>query len=719
MTRRIFALSALLACSTAAPPPAATDPAASAAAAQAASTGAPAPPVTRKDAIIETIHGQSVADPYRWLEDEKSAEVQAWMSAQDAFARAELANLPGRAAYEERLKGLLYVDSRGAPAKRGKRYFYWKKAADQEKAVHYWQEGEAGEPKVLLDPNTLSADGSISVTEVVPSEDGQLVAYMERGNNADEATLRVMEVATGQVRAGDSIPGLRYTSASWSPDGNGFYYTWIPSDPAIPTNERMGYGEVRYHALGTDPAKDPVLREKTGDPTRWQGASVSKDGKYLFLTISHGWSETDLYVRFLTDKKRAGTWVPLAVGTKAIYSAVAHKDRFYVITNDGAPRFQAYLVDPNKLDKKQWKLVIPEDAEAVLDNLDVVGGHLALTYLRNATTELEVRTLAGKPVRKIALPTLGTSSGLYGRPDDDVAYFSFSSFVYPEEIYRTNIKTGETKVYAQVKAPVTPGDYVVEQHRYPSKDGTPISIFVVHKKGLTKNGENPTMLYGYGGFNISLTPAFTALAVPFLDEGGVYAVANLRGGGEYGEAWHQAGMLAKKQNVFDDFIAAAEWLQKEGYTKPARLGIRGGSNGGLLVGTAMTQRPELYGAVICAVPLLDMVRYHDFGVGQAWVPEYGSADDPAQFATLYAYSPYHHVEAGKSYPPLLMLSADHDDRVDPMHARKFVAQVQGAGAKVAWLRIEKHAGHGGADLRRQAVAQAADTLAFLKSQLSR
>ncbi len=366
------------------------------------------------------------------------------------------------------------------------------------------------------------------------------------------------------------------------------------------------------------------------------------------------------------------------VGVDALYSVYAWKDHFYIRTNEGAPRFKLFVAEPKHLERKSWKELVAEAPDAVLDSWNLVGGQLALTWLKNASSELELRTLAGKPLRKVALPGIGTSGGLSGLPEDDEAFFSFTSFTVASQIYRTSIKSGAVDKWAEVKVPIDPTPYVVEQVWYPSRDGTRISMFVVHKKGMKMDGSTPFILSGYGGFNVNMTPEFYGSRYPWLEAGGGFAVPNLRGGGEYGEAWHRAGMLDKKQNVFDDFIGAAEFLIKSGYTKAERLAISGGSNGGLLMGAAVTQRPDLFAAVFCQVPLLDMLRYHKFGLGTAWIPEYGSAEDAAQFKTLFAYSPYHNVKPGTRYPPLLLLSADSDDRVDPMHARKMAAALQAA-----------------------------------------
>lgn len=683
-------------------------------------SGRAAPPKTKREAIVETLHGVEVADPYRWLEDPKTPGVKAWMDARNAHARGYLSQLPHREALVQRLKALLYVDAVSVPTKRANRYFFSRKRADQEKSVHYWKEGADGEEKVLIDPVALGEDRSVGV--VVPSYDGKRVAYMLKTNNADESTLHVMEVDTGAVSKVDVIGGLRYTSASWSPDNAGFYYTWLPdpnqAEPKIAPADLIGYGELRYHRLGTDPKTDKVLKGKTGDPRRWLSGWVSEDGKFLFASISFGWSEQDVFLMRLDAPNPK--WAPLAVGTKALYKVQSFGGALYVATNKDAPKWAVFKVDPNKLERKDWALIIPEDKQAVLTSLDVIGKRLSLSYLKNASSALRIHDLNGKRVREVKLPTLGTASPLYGSAEDDEAFFSFSSFTYPKEIYRTSIASGEVKRFAKVEVPVKPEDFEVNQVWYASKDGTQVSMFLVHKKGLKKDGKNPTLLYGYGGFNISLTPRFTAYVYPWLERGGVYAVPNLRGGGEYGELWHQGGMKSRKQNVFDDFLGAAQWLVDNGYTEAAKLGIRGGSNGGLLVGAAMTQRPQMFGAVICGVPLLDMVRYHKFGVGKAWIPEYGSPEVAEEFKVLHAYSPYHRVKKDTPYPALLMLSADSDDRVDPMHARKFTAAIEFASSSGApnLLRIESKAGHGGADLRKAYLQKSADQLAFLWSQLA-
>jgi prolyl oligopeptidase len=679
----------------------------------------PAYPTTKRDDVADTLHGQRVADPYRWLEDAKSPDVQSWMKAQDTLTRGWLTKLPLRDALVARFKQLFYIDTIASPEHRGAYYFYQRRLATQEKAVVYVRRGKQGEERVLLDPNAWSQDGSVSLGGWSPSWDGKRVAYTVHQNNSDEATMYLIEVATGKKSDVDVIEGAKYASASWTPSGDGFYYTWLPVDPSIPASERPGYAEVRFHKVGQDPKKDRIVHEKTGDATQFIGAGLSRDGHFLVLTIQHGWNSNDVYIRDLRGRKAASTeWTPFAVGKDATFDVDVWKDRFYMRTNEGAPKYAGYQVDPAHLDRAHWKLIVPEREDATLEGMGIVGGRLALNYLKDVASELEIRELDGRPVRKVELPGIGTVGGPQGNPDDDEAFYSFASFLYPTEIHSMSVSSGKTDLWAKLKVPVDPSLYTIEQVFCTSKDGTRVPMFVVHRKDVQLNGENPTLLYGYGGFQAALTPSFNSTIYPWLEHGGVYAVVNLRGGSEYGEAWHRAGMGAQKERVFEDFEAAAQTLVSKGFTKPAKLAIRGASNGGLLMGAALTRRPDLYRVVLCGVPLLDMLRYHRFGSGKTWVSEYGSAEDPAQFKTLFAYSPYHHVKAGTRYPSVLLLSADSDDRVDPMHARKFAAALQaGSMGGPVLLRIEQHAGHGGADLVRAAVEEYADEYAFALTQL--
>ncbi len=675
------------------------------------------PEFARRDPVTETIHDTVVNDYYRWLEDAESPETQSWMAKYDEATRTHLAALPGRDALKERLDELSYVDWVGSPSREGNHFFFKRRHADKEKSIWYWREGKAGEPNVLLDPNTMSDDGSISLSRgIFPSNDGKLVAYKLSENNADTATIHVMNVKSGEVSTIDEIPGGRYAYPSWNADSTGFYYVRLPVDSSIPVADLPGYAEVAFHKLGTDPATDEVILEKTGDARIFLGTYVSRDGRYLFVEKMHGWTKTDV---FFKDLKRHKKFQPLAVGIDARFDVWAWKDRFYVRTNLDAPHWRMLRIDPKYPQRSAWKEIVPADPKGVLEGFAIVGGKLSLQYLENASNVLKIAELDGKPVRTIELPALGTANGLNGHPEDDTAYFSYSSFTQPHTIFETSVSKGGRDIYFELDVPVDPKPFEVKQVWYTSKDGTKVSMFVIHRKDLVNDGSTPFLLYGYGGFNVSLTPRFSASEFVWLEQGGGLAIPNLRGGGEYGEDWHESGMLTKKQNVFDDFTGAAEYLIAEGYTKSARLAISGRSNGGLLVGAAMTQRPELFRAVSCGVPLLDMVRYHKFGSGRTWITEYGSAEDPAQFKALHAYSPYHRIEKGTQYPALLMLSADSDDRVDPMHARKFVAAAQYANVSEnpILLRIETNAGHGGGDMVKKRVARLTDEYSFLFHEL--
>ena len=676
----------------------------------------PVAPVARVGAETVQLHGTTLADPYRWLEDEKATDVQAWMTGQDDYTRAKLEKLPARGWLQKRFRELYAVDSVGVPVQRDGRLFYTRRAANQDKAVLYWRDA-GGAETVLIDSNAWAKlSPPISLGDWTPSPDGKLVAFQEKPNAADEATLKVIEVATGTVSAVDVIPGAKYASVSWTPDNKAFYYEWLPTDPAIPVDARPGYTEERLHVLGTDPATDVVVHGKTGDPATFLDGYLSDDGHYLFIQVMHGWNAIDTWVK---DLRKDKDFKPLVVGQPFIYVVDEHKDQFYIYTDDGGPKKHIYRANAKKMARKDWVEIVKEDPGATLDGFGIVGGRLALTYMKDVKTEVRWVDLDGKNPSVQALPGIGVASFPSGEKDSTTAYYSFSSFTSPPQIYAMDLKSAASTVWAKIAVPVKTEDYTAEQVWYTSTDGTKVPMFLVHRKDVVAGGKHPTLLYGYGGFDVSLLPDFRSSRYPFLEAGGVYAVANLRGGGEFGKAWHEAGQLDKKQNVFDDFASAARYLQETGWTTPDKLAINGGSNGGLLMGAAMTQHPELYRAVVCAVPLLDMIRYVDFGSGRTWIPEYGDPATEAQFKTLAAYSPYHQVKPGTAYPDLLMLSADHDDRVDPMHARKFVAAVAAAdtGGATPLLRIERNAGHGGADNVQAAIDYSADMYAFVFDRL--
>jgi prolyl oligopeptidase len=681
-------------------------------------------PPTRTVDASDIYFGVKVADPYRWLEDGKSPDVQAWLAAQNKLARSYLDALPGREALEKRYAQLLRIDTITAPGRAGNRYFYMKRKASEEKSVLYWR--SAADPDspehVLIDPNQFVATNNAALGASAPTLDGRLLAYTLKPNNADEATLYVKDVESGKDLPGEVIEGAKYADPSWLPDGSGFVYTYLPpADPAHP-EDRPGLAVVRYHRLGTDPKHDPVIHAKTGDATKFIGASVSRDGKWIFFVQQNGWDKNDLYYQPLQGPPSADladAWKPIVVGKDFLYSLTAWQGQAYILTNEDAPRYRLFKVGLDNPRRSKWREIVPESPTVVLQGVAVVGNHLVLEELEKVTSQVEIRDLEGKSGRRLQLPGLGTVAELEGEPEHDELFYGFVNFTEPLEIFQTSVTNPAQKLWAKIEVPVDPSPYAVEQKFFASKDGAKVPMFIVHRKEILLDGSTPFLIYGYGGFGMSETPSFWAGAYPWLEAGGGFALVNLRGGGEFGEQWHQDGMLLKKQNVFDDCIAAAEYLIREGYTKPERLAVRGGSNGGLLAGAMLTQRPDLFRAVVCEGPLLDMIRYDQFGSGKTWVPEYGSPQDPEQFKALYAYSPYHHVEPRTPYPSVLFCTAANDDRVDPMHARKMAAALQAATSSPnpILLRVEAQSGHGGGDQVKKTIEYGTDIWGFLIHEL--
>jgi prolyl oligopeptidase len=679
-------------------------------------------PPARRESVVDTLHGVEISDPYRWLEDGESAEVREWIDRQDDLARRVLSTVRGRERTRKRLRELAYRDTMSPPERRENRYFYWRRSFGREKAVLCWREGHDGAERVLLDPARISADGSISLGVATPDHQGRRVAYTLRENNADEATLQVVEVDSGQVSPRDVIPGAKYARPSWTPDGRGFFYTWLPSDGSIPADVLPGHAQVRFHLLGSDPAADPVVFGPTGDPTRFLSVELSDDGRWLLVYESVGWVSTEVWFRDLSV--RGSRFQRLVGGLPARFDVSTHGDRFFAATNYKAPRGRVVRIDPRRPAPEDWIQIVPESPDSVIEDggMRLCGERIVISSLRDAASRLHVYSLSGELVREVKLPAAGEVGPVACGRDDDEAYFEFSSFTEPGGVQVLTLADGSTRQFHVESVPIEPGSLSSSRVTFRSADGTEVGMFLLHRADLSPNGRVPTLLYGYGGFGLSQTPSFNPWVIPFVERGGLYAVAGLRGGSERGEEWHEAGMLERKQKVFDDFFAAAEWLIRSGWTDPRRLAIRGRSNGGLLVGAAMTQRPELFRAVVCGVPLLDMLRYHLFGSGRTWISEYGSAEREDQFLTLLDYSPYHRLAPQADYPALLMLSADHDDRVDPLHARKFVAALQ-AGKPGPWrdpvtlLRVERGAGHGGADSVAAEIEKWVDIDAFLSAHL--
>lgn len=672
------------------------------------------PPATRSEPFTEVIHGIEIVDPYRWLEDGESEEVRQWVEEQNRYTAAVLGAIPGREQLRERLAALLSIDTVSSPALRGSYSFFMRRQEQQNQAVLYVREGLDGPARPLVDPNPMSEDGTVAIDWWYPSQDGRLLAYGISSAGDEKSTLYVLDVASGKPLP-DSIPHTRYSSVAWLPDNSGFYYTRYPAPESVPPGEENYNQRVFFHRLGADPAADPEIFGAGRDPQDVYSASVSPDGRYLLIMAFQGWAKSELYLR---DLQGDGEFIAVASGVEAIFSGRVIDDRLYIFTNEGAPNYRLFVADARTPAREHWRELIPQ-SETVLQGVEFAGGKIVASGLRNATSVLQVYSLDGEPQGEIPLPTLGTVGGLDGVPEQDEILFVFTSFFVPPVIYRYNLHTGQSGIYEQAQADIDTGAFEVRQVWYRSKDGTRVSMFVAHRHGLDLNGANPTLLTGYGGFNISRTPIFSATLCYWLDRGGVYALPNLRGGGEYGEAWHQAGMLERKQNVFDDFIAAAEWLIDNGYTRSERLAIMGGSNGGLLVGAALTQRPDLFKAVVCAVPLLDMMRYHHFLIARLWIPEYGCADDPQQARYLYAYSPYHQVRPGVRYPAVLFTTAESDSRVDPLHARKMAALLQQVtdGAGPVLLRVETRAGHGVGKPLNKIIDEQVDVWSFICWQL--
>lgn len=692
----------------------------------ASTTSAPtAPPKAKTDTVEDTVQGHRISDPYRWLEDPISADTQEYVRQELAYTRSILDPLAGRDQIQKRLTRLLSIGTITAPQVAGPYYFYTRREGTQNQPTLLVREGIHGQDRVLVNVNQLASDGTVALDWWFPSDDGRYVAYGTSASGSEESTLHLIESATGKALP-DTIDGTRFASVAWKKDNSGFYYTRHPKKGEVPAGEEVYHVKVFYHALGSDAAKDPL----TFDPlTVGEGHTPQDipsvvlpddDDRWLLTTVFEGWAKTELY---LQDLKAGTPPVEITERKNFLYSGEVFRGKLYIVTNEGASRYRVFAVDAASPKRENWKEIIPQ-ADAVLLNVGVLGGKLFAQYEKNASSQLKQFELGGKPVGDISLPAIGTVSGIFGKWDRQETFFGFQSFTVPPSVYQVDFATRQTSLWDKVDAPgIDPSAYEVKQVWYASKDGTKVPMFVFHKKGIQLNGKNPTLLTGYGGFNVSLTPSFVGGRYLWLEHGGVFAVANLRGGAEFGEDWHRAGMLEKKQNVFDDFIGAAEFLISDKITDKDHLAIQGGSNGGLLMGVMMTQRPDLFRAIVCQVPLLDMLRYQNFQIAKLWIPEYGSAEDPKQFDWLYAYSPYHHVKAGTEYPAIMFMTADTDTRVDPMHAKKMAARMQAEAAngqsheRPILLRIEPKAGHGAGKPITKQIEEGTDVYSFLFWQL--
>ena len=666
-------------------------------------------PDAHRAPIVDDYHGTSVADSYRWLEDAGAPETVRWVEAQNALTRRALDG-PERDAIRRRLSELYDYPRVGVPQRKGPRYFYTRNPGLLNQAVLHVREGPSGPERALLDPNLLSDDGTAALTAAEPSPDGTLLAYGVSRSGSDWQELFVRDVATGRDLA-DRVRWAKFTSITWTKDGAAFFYIRFPQPGSVPAGEEHYSARVYRHDLGTPQERDVLVCRSPDREVIFQ-TDLTDDGRVLVIQSFKG--SSDKGEVHLLDLARPGalpSLLPFTAGFSGAYlfAGDAGGRLYFRATDDATPLGRVIAVEGDAPIE-----VVPQGADK-LSAARVVGGRLVLVHLVDASDRLAVHALDGTPERTIPLPTLGTLSGLEGEPGDSEMFFGFASFTTPAEPLRYDFRTGEVRPFEPVAARVDPRDYEVRQVFFPSRDGTRLSMFLVHRRGLPQDGRRPVVLSGYGGFDISITPAFDPSDFVLLERGGMVAAANLRGGGEYGEAWHQAGMLERKQNVFDDFIACAEWLVASGYTAPEKIAIQGGSNGGLLVGAVMTQRPDLVGAVVCQVPVADMLRYHLFTVGRFWIPEYGSADDPAQFPFLLRYSPYHNVQDGTRYPAALVTTADTDDRVSPGMAKKFGARLQAAqgGPAPILVRVERKAGHGAGKPIAKTLDEQADILRFL------
>jgi prolyl oligopeptidase len=664
------------------------------------------PPVTRTDNVKDNYFGTEIADPYRWLEDQQSPETRKWIDAENAYTRSVLDPLPGREKLKKRLTELLNVDAYQTPVERNGRYFFEKRSVGQDQYVLYMRKGRGGADEVLVDPQPLSADHTVSVAIEGVSEDGKLLAYGVRQGGEDQAVVHFFDV-DARKDLPEQLPKERYFTLAITPDNAKVFYTRMTPEGA----------RLFVHKMGSDAGGDAIIFGQELGKDKILVSGLSEDGRTLIASVLHSAAgdRIDVYTENVTE---GGPFAAVVKDTPARFVALPAGDKLFIYTNWKAPKGRVMVADLKNPSPEHWQEIIPEGA-GTIEEVHLTGGRLAILTTENASSRARLYEPSGKLLREITLPAIGSVSGFSGRWGSHEAFYEFESFHIPATIYQYDVVGGTQQVWAQPKIPFDSSRYEVKQVWYKSKDGTRVPMFLTLARGAKANGSMPTILYGYGGFEVSLTPRYGARIAAWIESGGLYASANLRGGSEFGEAWHRDGMLEKKQNVFDDFIAAAEWLVQNHYTQPSRLAIRGGSNGGLLVTAALTQRPDLFGAVLCEYPLIDMLRYQKFLVAQWWVPEYGSSDNAEQFKYIYAYSPYQHVKPGTKYPAVLFLTGDADTRVAPLHARKMTALMQGAAApgRPILLRYDVTGGHTFAEPVSKQVEEIADELSFLDWQL--
>lgn len=672
-------------------------------------------PTTHQADQVDDYHGTKVADPYRWLEDPDSDETKAWVEAQNKVTFGYLEDIPQRESLKQRITKLWNYEKYGIPYKEGNRYFYFKNDGLQNQSVLYTLTSLDGEPRLLIDPNTLSEDGTIALSGIAISDDGNRMAYGLSTSGSDWQEWKVRDVETGDDLS-DHLKWVKFSGASWTTDNQGFFYSRYdePND-ATKLEDANYYHKLYYHKLGTDQSDDLLIYHRP-DQKEWMfNGSVTEDGHYLIIYVSQGTDPKNLV--FYKDLQTADSpIVELISEFEANFSLIDNDGSiFWVQTDLDAPRGRVIAIDIHNPARQNWQEIIPQAPET-LEDVGVLNNQFVADYLKDARSSIKIFDLNGAFVREVELPGIGSAGGFGGKRYDTETFYVFTSFTTPATIYRYDMVTGERSLFRQPTVDFDPTQYETRQVFYPSKDGTQVPMFITHKKGLVLDGNNPTYLYGYGGFNVSLTPSFSISNLVWMEMGGVYGIPNLRGGGEYGEDWHQAGTKLNKQNVFDDFIAAAEWLIENHYTRPQKLAIGGGSNGGLLVGACMTQRPDLFCAALPSVGVMDMLRFHKFTIGWAWCSDFGSPENPEEFKALYAYSPLHNLKPGTAYPATLITTADHDDRVVPAHSFKFAAALQAAhaGDNPVLIRIETKAGHGAGKPTAKIIEEIADKWAFLQ-----
>ena len=678
-------------------------------------------PTSQKVDQVDDYHGTKVEDPYRWLEDPDSEETKAWVEAQNQVTFEYLNEITVREKIKQRLTQLWDYEKFSIPFKEGDRalrYFYFKNDGLQNQSVLYTLISLDAEPKVLLDPNKLSEDGTVALSGVSISEDAKLMAYGLSTSGSDWQEWKVRDIETGEDIS-DHLKWIKFSGASWTKDNQGFFYSRYDEPNEVTKLEDVNYYQkLYYHQLGKPQSEDILIYHRP-DQKEWGfSGGVTEDGRYLIISVWLGTDPKNLI--FYKDLANPNAEVVELINEfEANYSFIDNDgDVFWFRTDLDAPRGRVIAIDTKNPARSQWQEIIPQTDE-VLESVGLLNNQFVVDYLKDAHTQVKIFDLNGAFVREVELPGIGSAGGFSGKRYDTETFYSFTSFTTPATIYHYDMVSGESTIFRQPKVDFNPADYETNQVFYSSKDGTQVPMFITHKKGLQLDGNNPTYLYGYGGFNVSLTPSFSVGSLIWLEMGGVYAIPNLRGGGEYGEEWHQAGTKLNKQNVFDDFITAAEWLISNKYTKPAKLAIGGGSNGGLLVGACLTQRPDLFGAALPAVGVMDMLRFHKFTIGWAWCSEYGSAENPDEFKALYAYSPLHNLKSETSYPATMITTADHDDRVVPAHSFKFAAALQEAhaGKNPVLIRIETKAGHGAGKPTAKIIEEVADRWAFLVRSL--